>query len=96
MDDTLHKKINPTADDHFSAELRGFGPLGIIAFLLILLSGTLVINPVAIPVSALLVLLWVRLSHTPWKNIGYRKPTNWFMTIAAGILIGLRDLVYAK
>lgn len=88
MDDTLHKKINPAAGDHFSAELRGFGPLGIIAFLLILLSGTLVIHPVAIPVSALLVLLWVRLSHTPWKDIGYRKPTNWFMTIAAGILIG--------
>jgi membrane protease YdiL (CAAX protease family) len=62
--------------------------LGILAFLLILLSGTMVIGPLTIPVSALLVLLWVRLSHTPWKDIGYRNPNNWFLTITAGILIG--------
>jgi membrane protease YdiL (CAAX protease family) len=88
MDDSLHKTISPQANDHFAAELRGFGPLGIIALLLILLPGTMIIGAVAIPLSALLVLLWVRLSHTPWKEIGYRKPNNWFLTIAAGILTG--------
>lgn len=88
MEDSLHNTISPVANDHLATELRRFGPLGIISFLLILLTGTLFIDHVAIPVSALLVLLWARLSHTPWKDIGYRKPDNWFLTIAAGMLIG--------
>jgi uncharacterized protein len=88
MDDRLHKTFSPAVNDHFAAELRGFGPLGIFAFLLILLSGTIIFYNLAIPVGALLVLLWVRLSHTPWKDIGYRKPINRTGTIVTGILTG--------
>jgi len=44
---------------------------------------------VAIPIGAILVLLWVRLSHTPWRDIGYKKPKNWFLTIAGGIVFGI-------
>jgi membrane protease YdiL (CAAX protease family) len=54
----------------------------------IFLLGTLSIKNVAIPVGALLVLLWARLSHTPWREIGYVRPRSWPKTIIAGIIFG--------
>lgn len=72
----------------FAKELRGFGPTGVFAIGAILLTGTLLIGRVAVPVGALLVLLWVRFSHTPWHEIGYKNPANWLKTIVGGILFG--------
>lgn len=69
-------------------ELRGFGPTGLYAIGTILLSGTLLIGRVAVPVGALLVLFWVRFSRTPWQKIGYKKPSNWVKTFVGGILLG--------
>jgi hypothetical protein len=43
--------------------LRGFGPLGILAFVVIFAG-----NLLFIPLSALLVLAWARLSDTPWSE----------------------------
>jgi membrane protease YdiL (CAAX protease family) len=71
-------------DDHLAASLRGFGPLGIIAILVILLIGN---YPIA-PVSAVLVLAWVHWSRTPWREIGYVRPRSWVGTVALGIAFG--------
>src|SRR5437773_11963777 len=46
-------------------------------------------NMVALPVGAILVLIWVRLSHTRWHEIGYEKPGSWIITIIAGIIFGV-------
>ena len=46
--------------EQFAARLRGFGPTGITAFLVIFLG--LIITP---PIGAALVMLWLWLSRTP-------------------------------
>ena len=74
-----------SAGDRFAARLRGFGPVGILAALVILLVGN---YPVA-PLSAILVLLWVKLSRTPWREIGYVRPRSWAGTLAVGIIFGI-------
>jgi len=79
-----------TSDGDLAADLRGFGPLAIIATLIILLTGNIVLpNMVALPVGAVLVLIWARVSHTPWKEIGYLRQKNWIKTIAVGIVFGI-------
>ena len=67
-----------------AAELRGFGPLGILAILVIAAG-----NFLFIPLSALLVLAWARQSGTPWREIGYVRPKSWVATIAIGIVFGV-------
>lgn len=67
-----------------AARLRGFGPLGILA-ILIILGGNFVITPL----SAILVLIWVKISGTPWREIGYVRPRSWFKAIVFGILFGV-------
>jgi uncharacterized protein len=71
-------------DDRAAAALRGFGPLGILAILVILVA-----NFVVAPVSAVLVLVWARLSRTPWREIGYVRPKSWTRTLAIGIVFGI-------
>jgi membrane protease YdiL (CAAX protease family) len=76
--------------NNLAAQLRGFGPLGIIAILIILLTGNIFIgNMIVLPIGAILVLAWVRLSHTPWREIGYAKPRNWIITASGGIAFGI-------
>lgn len=78
------------SDDKFSAALRGFGPLGIVAVLAILLSGNVFVGPmIALPIGAALVLVWRSLSRTPWSAIGYVRPRSWILTAAAGITFGV-------
>jgi membrane protease YdiL (CAAX protease family) len=73
-----------SAQDHLAAQLRGFGPLGILA-ILIILSG----NRLIAPLSAILVLIWVKLSGTPWHEIGYVRPRSWVRSFAVGIGFGV-------
>jgi len=73
-----------SSGDHFAAELRGFGPIGILAIVVIAAG-----NFVVLPLSAVLVLLWAWRSHTPWREIGYVRPKSWTSTIAAGIAFGI-------
>lgn len=81
---------NQLSKDQFAIELRGFGFVGIIAILLIVFTGNIILpNMIAIPVGAVMVLVWLRLSHTPWHDIGYIKPKSWIGTIAGGILFGI-------
>jgi membrane protease YdiL (CAAX protease family) len=70
-------------DDHFAAQLRGFGPIGITAILLILAG--LAFNSL----SAFLALVWMRLSRTPWREIAYVRPRSWPITVAGGIVFGI-------
>ncbi|MEA2166542.1 MAG: protease family protein [Thermoanaerobaculia bacterium] len=71
------------SDDRFAAALRGFGPLGIAAILLILAG-----NFLFAPLSAILVLVWVAWSRTPWRAIGFVRQASWVRTIAIGVVFG--------
>lgn len=67
----------------FTAALRGFGPIGILAILLIL-AGDFLIHPL----SAVLVLIWAKVSRTPWREIGYVRPKSWVAAFVVGIIFG--------
>ena len=70
-------------DDSLAARLRGFGPLGIPAAILILAG-----NVLFTPLSAILVLVWAWISRTPWRELGYVRPKSWARTVAVGIIFG--------
>ena len=80
-------EVSPVA-----ARLRGFGPLGILATLVIPLVGN---YPVA-PLGAILVLLWVHWSGTPWHDIGYVRPKSWTRDLASGIAFGIAFKLFMK
>jgi uncharacterized protein len=74
----------PSSEDPLAASLRGFGPIGILA-ILIILSGNFLFPPL----SALLVLAWVLRTHTPWRDIGYVRPASWTRTIFVAVIFGV-------
>jgi membrane protease YdiL (CAAX protease family) len=78
----------PSSDDRLTAGLRGFGPLGILAILVIVLTGNVFVGHVVVPVGAVLVLVWVRRSRTPWHEIGYVRPRSWIGGLGVGIALG--------
>src|SRR5436190_15093127 len=71
-------------DDQLAMRLRGFGPIGLLAILVILLA-----DVVVKPLSAVLVLVWTWRSHTPWREIGYVRPRSWTLTVVVGIVFGV-------
>ena len=73
----------PSPRDRLAADLRGFGPLGILAMLLI------AAGQIVAPLSAVLVLLWTAVSRTPWREIGYVRPKSWVGGFAVGIAFGI-------
>jgi membrane protease YdiL (CAAX protease family) len=73
----------PSSDNRVAAKLRGFGPLGILA-IVVILAGAFI--P---PFGAILVLVWVWLSRTPWREIGYVRPQSWMRTLIVGIVFGV-------
>ena len=75
----------PPPADRLAADLRGFGPIGILAILVIVLAGMFPF----VPLSAILVLVWVRWSRTPWREIGYVRPKSWTRDLAVGIAFGI-------
>jgi CAAX protease family protein len=75
-------RASPPSDDPVAARLRGFGPLGLLAILLIVLTS------VFKPLSAILVLVWAWRSHTPWREIGYVRPKSWLGSLAVGVVFG--------
>jgi len=75
--------IAPPVNDRIATALRGFGPLGILAILVILLG-----NGLIKPLSAILVLVWAWLSRTPWREIGYMRPKSWISVLGVGIVLG--------
>ena len=81
----VHAVIARPSVDRLGARLRGFGPLGILAMLAIPLVGN---YPVP-PLGAILVLLWVQWSRTPWRDIGYVRPKSWTRDLAVGVAFGI-------
>jgi membrane protease YdiL (CAAX protease family) len=73
---------NGPLSDRTAAALRGFGPLGLLAVVVILVSGTPLLG-------GPLVLLWAYLSRTPWSEIGLGRPVRWATTIVGGIVFGV-------
>jgi len=75
----------------FREGLRGFGPLGQFAIALIVLA-----TFVFVPIAALLILLWVWLSATPWRDIGFVRPGSWIGGLVAGVIFGIALKVAMK
>jgi uncharacterized protein len=71
-------------EKQLAARLRGFGPLGLLAILFILLA-----HLYFVPLAALMVLVWTRLSRTPWRHIGYVRPKSWGRTLTIGLFFGI-------
>jgi len=74
---------SPLPQDRFAADLRGFGALGILAVLVIAAA------QLAPPLSAVLVLVWTKLSRTPWREIGYVRPKSWIGSLVIGVAFGI-------
>jgi membrane protease YdiL (CAAX protease family) len=74
----------PAGDDDLARRLRGFGPVGILAIVVVLAG-----NFLFAPLSAIFALLWTQRSQTPWKDIGYVRPKSWPATAAIGIVLGI-------
>lgn len=84
-------------DAGLAAELRGFGPAGIGAILVILLTGNVIVGDmIVLPVGAVLVLAWARWSHTPWRELGLARPTRWWQTLAVGLVFGVAFKILMK
>lgn len=85
MNESSPEVISATqTNNKFAARLRGFGPLGILA-ILIILGGNFVVTPL----SAVLILIWAKISDTPWRELGFVRPRSWAKTIAIGIVFGV-------
>lgn len=77
--------VELAGDDAVARRLRGFGPLGITAFIVVA-----VVGPVLASLAGgILVLIWVSASHTPWRAIGYVRPANWVRTVVGGLVFGI-------
>lgn len=72
-----------TRDDPIAVGLRGFGPLGVLAFLVIVATQALA------PLNAVLVLIWAERSGTPWHEIGYVRPRSWLGGLVLGVSFGI-------
>lgn len=69
-------------ENSWAERLRGFGPVGILATVLI----PFAITPL---IGAALVLVWAHVSRTPLRDIGYVRPRSWTGAIAGGIALGV-------
>ena len=85
-----------TVNDQFAKELRGFGLVGILAMMIILLTGNIFIGNIVIPVGAVLVFLWARLSKTPLQLLGFTRPTNILITIVVVFAFGVAFKLFMK
>ncbi|MDD5542946.1 MAG: type II CAAX endopeptidase family protein [Acidobacteriia bacterium] len=81
MTNTGHSPV-PARDT--AALLRGFGPLGVLAIVVIF--GGALVSPI---VSAPLVLLWAWISRTSWPDLGFTKSRSWALTVVGGVAFGI-------
>src|SRR5215472_11779149 len=72
-----------------AARLRGFVPLGLLAMAVIPFAGTAAI-------SAILVLIWARVTRTPLREIGFVAPQSWPRAVVVGVLFGVVFKVVMK
>ena len=69
---------------NFATRLRGVGPVGIAAALIVVGS-----NLVLAPIGAILVLVWAWLAKMPWRDLGFSRPRSWAITLIAGVIAGV-------
>jgi hypothetical protein len=72
------------SEDRVAAALRGFGPPGLLAILVIFAG-----NLAFVPLSAILVLLWAERSGTPLSALGFVRPKSWVRTVFVGVAFGI-------
>ena len=84
MQDVTSQVHDVESDDVFARQLRGFGFVGIAA-ILVILAGNLIV----VPLSAVLVLVWARMSCTPWQQLGFVRPRGWAKLFLIGIPLGI-------
>jgi membrane protease YdiL (CAAX protease family) len=83
--------------DAFAAQLRGFGAVGVLATLVVLLPGNAIrLGPLDLPLSALLAIGWARLSQTPLAELGFVRPRSWVLEALGGALLGVLLKLAAK
>jgi len=70
------------SDKSLAARLRA-GPLEFCTILLVLITSLFTVAG-----AALLAVVWVYLSRTPWREIGYVREKNWAATITVGVVFG--------
>lgn len=76
--------VRKTIDERVAARLKGFGALGIVAFVLI------VVAALAAPfIAAIFILIWAWLSYTPVAEIGLKRPKSWVSAILIGAICGV-------
>jgi CAAX protease family protein len=71
--------------------LRSFGPIAILAIVIILAG-----NILFAPLSAILVLVWAQESETPWNELGFVRPRSWPLAILGGIVLGAALKLFLK
>ena len=77
-------EIRSGLDRRVAASLEGFGVGGALSLILILAAVL-----VAIPLAAVLVLLWAWLSYTPLREIGLKRPKSWLGVLVIGVAVGI-------
>jgi membrane protease YdiL (CAAX protease family) len=84
---------SPAAGDRLARSLHGFGPIGVLAVVIIFFAGSVSVpiagQRVLIPFGGLLVLAWTRLTGTPWREIGFVRPESWSRSLAVGVGFGI-------
>lgn len=71
-------------DNAFAKRLRGFGPVGLAAIVIILAASFVVTL-----LGTFLVLVWVWLSDTRWREMGFVRPKSWVRTVIIGVVFGV-------
>src|SRR5689334_13528387 len=87
----MTEAVRPTVDQRVAASLKGFGVGGIVT-LLIVFAAVLV----AMPIAAVVVLIWAWLSYTPLREIGLKKPNSWLGVIVIGVVTGVGLKLFMK
>jgi len=75
---------DPSPDDRLARDLRGFGPVGLLALLVLFAA-----NLVFIPIGTVLILLWAKRAGIPWFEIGYVRTRRWVATLLLGTVLGI-------
>ena len=86
MPANVYEPLPAAAGDRLAASLRGFGPLGLLAIVVVLLG-----NTVFVPLSAILALVWARLARVPFHELGFVRPRRWVPTVLGGVVFGARS-----
>jgi len=79
-----------SADNDLPASLRGFGIAGILFTITVILIGNVMLpGMITLPIGAILVIIWVKITETPLHETGYVKPKSWLAVVVTGLILGI-------